>query len=124
LGVSATIRHGDGKSASSAGDDFPARWADGFSAKAGTDADFVLNQQGNELFAIHQTDRRCVGAFGLLLRALAEIAGRDDKTLFVCTETAARLLDDRRLNILFPPLHLHGKPRAYYIADCHIRFLI
>ena len=44
FGFSATMRHGDGKSASRTGDDFPARWAacpgdcgDGFSAKAATD---------------------------------------------------------------------------------------
>ena len=39
FGVSATMRHGDGNSASRTGDDSPSRWPDGFSAMVATETD-------------------------------------------------------------------------------------
>jgi len=80
--------------------------------RSAADADLVLDQQRDDLFAVHQADWCCVRTFRFLLRSLAEVARRNDQSLFMGAETAAHLLDGRRLDISLPALHLHSQPSA------------
>jgi hypothetical protein len=81
------------------------------------DADFMLNEQGDELRAIHQGDGYVIRALGLISCTRAEITRGDAQSLIMRAETPTYLLNDGSLDVGPPALSLNCHPRADYIAD-------
>lgn len=69
----------------------------------------LLQQKVDEIVAIDERDWDAVAALSLFPRALGKVAGGDNAPLVVGAERATDLLDGRGLNIVLPPLGLHGK---------------
>ena len=79
--------------------------------------DLVLSHQNRELLAVHQSNRRRIGACRFLSSATAEVAGRNNEPLLVRPEAAPNLLNDRRRHVALPALCLDRHANTNDIAD-------
>jgi hypothetical protein len=64
----------------------------------------MLDEQCNQLCAIHQSNGHGIRALGLISGTRAEVTRGDDQSLTVCAEAPAHLLNDWCLDVPPPAL--------------------
>ena len=79
-------------------------------------SNLVLDQENHQLLAVHQCHRRGIRSGCFLTLSSAEVTVGNNKSLFMRSKASADLLNNWRLNILLPFLHLNGHSCVNHIT--------